>query len=159
MAGVGSRARCSGVRWGNTGCRQRHCSCCSASGGAAPQQPCQKAGQPLISFQFDSQLNFNLILLIWAQVQMAERVSRDANVVQIYGAAEDCQLGRQSVLLVMELMQASAVRCWRAAFAAALRVVAPGGAGRAAAPRGMSRQASPPEHLLWRQAQDVFATL
>ena len=37
------------------------------------------------------------------QVRLAERVSRDANVVQVYGAAMagDCQ----SVLLVMELMR------------------------------------------------------
>jgi hypothetical protein len=37
-----------------------------------------------------------------AQVQLAERVSRDANVVQVYGAA----VAEDAVLLVMELMQA-----------------------------------------------------
>ena len=37
-----------------------------------------------------------------AQVQLAERVSRDANVVQVYGAA----VAEEAVLLVMELMQA-----------------------------------------------------
>ena len=36
------------------------------------------------------------------QVQLAERVSRDANVVQVYGAA----VAEDAVLLVMELMQA-----------------------------------------------------
>ena len=35
------------------------------------------------------------------QVQLAERVSRDANVVQVYGAA----VAEDAVLLVMELMQ------------------------------------------------------
>lgn len=40
-----------------------------------------------------------------AQVQLAERVSRDANVVQVYGAA----VAEDAVLLVMELMQARAL--------------------------------------------------
>jgi hypothetical protein len=38
------------------------------------------------------------------QVQLAERVNRDANVVQVYGAA----VAEDAVLLVMELMQARA---------------------------------------------------
>jgi hypothetical protein len=37
-------------------------------------------------------------------VQLAERVARDANVVQVYGAA----VAEDAVLLVMELMQARA---------------------------------------------------
>ena len=40
------------------------------------------------------------------QVQLAERVSRDANVVRAYGAA--AATDGQSVLLVMELMQVRA---------------------------------------------------
>lgn len=40
-------------------------------------------------------------------MRLAERVSRDANVVQVYGAA--LAADRQSVLLVMELMRVRAV--------------------------------------------------
>jgi hypothetical protein len=44
-----------------------------------------------------------ILFLCHTQVQLAERVSRDASVVQVYGAAAAAD-GR-SMLLVMELMQ------------------------------------------------------
>ena len=45
------------------------------------------------------------------QVQLAERVSRDANVVQVYGTA--AAVDGQSVMLVMELMQVGVLTCTR----------------------------------------------